>query len=134
MLKTILVTITCATLLAVPAEAKHKHHRRHATGNISSVSGVHFVRGRLICAINVNNWLRAHGFSPTHSAAAKSFLRYLHVSPSQVRFGDVRFNYRKGGGHVMVALGGGRCLNPSARRQTWVVKACPVGGVYVRAS
>jgi hypothetical protein len=109
-----------------------KHHgKRTYAGNIGGV-GVRFVRGRLICAINVSNWLRAHGFHSPSTRSSKAFLKYAKVARANVRYGDIHFNYRKGGGHVMIALGGGKCLNPSSKRQTWVVKQCPAGGTYVR--
>ena len=121
---------------------RHKHSLRHkqtarravsrtVAGNIGGHS-VRFVRGRLICAINVSNWLRAHGFRSPESRSSKAFLKYAKVAASNVRYGDIHFNYRKGGGHVMIALGNGQCLNPSSRKQSWVVKACPAGGTFVR--
>ena len=121
---------------------RHKHSARDKqtsrrasvrtmAGNIGGHS-VRFVRGRLICAINVSNWLRAHGFHSPESRSSKAFLKYARVAASNVRYGDIHFNYRKGGGHVMIALGNGQCLNPSSRRQTWVVKTCPAGGTFVR--
>ncbi|WP_196504031.1 hypothetical protein [Aestuariivirga litoralis] len=131
-LKGLCMGLLATALLAPVAEAKHRHHARHTVaGNISGI-GVRFVRGRLICAVNVSRWLAAHGFRSPHSASSKAFLRYARVARAQVRYGDVRFNFRKGGGHVMVALGGGKCLNPSSRHQGWVTKQCPPGGIYVR--
>ena len=117
MRKTLRATAICLALITLPADAK-----------------THFIRGRLVCAINVNKWLAAHGFRPTRSALAASFLRYRRVAPAHMRFGDVRFNYREGGGHVMIVLAKGQCLNPSTKRQAWVDKLCPAGGIYVRAS
>ena len=104
---------------------------RTVAGNIGGHS-VRFVRGRLICAINVSNWLRAHGFHSPETKSSKAFLKYAKVAASNVRYGDIHFNYRKGGGHVMIALGNGQCLNPSSKHQTWVVKSCPAGGTFVR--
>jgi len=101
-------------------------------GNIGGVAGVRFTRGRLICAINVSRWLAAHGFHSPMSPSSRAFLRYAHVARANVRYGDIRFNYRRGGGHVMIALGNGLCLNPSSRAQTWVKKTCPAGGTFVR--
>jgi hypothetical protein len=123
------------------ARARGAHVRNHVTGRrmkTQTVAGnigghsVRFVHGRLICAINVSNWLRAHGFHSPESRSSKAFLKYARVAASNVRYGDIHFNYRKGGGHVMIALGNGQCLNPSSKRQAWVVKACPVGGTFVR--
>lgn len=111
----------------------HSKFRRQKTvaGNIGG-HNVRFVQGRLICAINVSNWLRAHGFHSPQTRSSKAFLKYAKVAAANVHYGDVRFNYRKGGGHVMIALGNGRCLNPSSGHQTWVVKVCPAGGTYLR--
>ena len=118
----------------------HLVHKRHhvirpavqtVAGDISG-HGVRFVRGRLICAINVSNWLRAHGFHSPASRSSKAFLKFAKVAAANARYGDIHFNYRKGGGHVMIALGNGRCLNPSASRQSWVNRACPAGGLFVR--
>jgi hypothetical protein len=91
-----------------------------------------FVRGRLICATNVSRWLADHGFRSPHSASSRDFLKYRRVSRAAVKYGDVRFNFRKRGGHVQIAMGGGMCLNPSSRQQKWVVKPCPTGGIYIR--
>jgi hypothetical protein len=143
------VALTCGS-----AEAHGHHHKRHPhhfrhhartshqkvfyhqkpsqLGNISSVGGVRFVRGRLICALNVSRWLQAHGFRSPMSPSSKTFLNYAPVARANVHYGDVHFNYRRGGGHVMIALGNGLCLNPSSRRQAWVTKACPTGGTFVR--
>jgi hypothetical protein len=126
----------CGIAGAAEARPRHRHHRHHVhtvAGNIGGTS-VRFVRGRLICAINVSRWLRAHGFRSPNSASSKAFLRYAKVARANVRYGDIRFNYRKGGGHVMIALGNGKCLNPSSRHQNWVVKSCPAGGIYLRTS
>jgi hypothetical protein len=93
-----------------------------------------FVRGRLICATNVSRWLVDHGFRSPHSASSRDFLKYRRVTRSQARFGTVRFNPRRNGGHVMVVLdrSAHKCLNPSSRQQKWVVKPCPTGGIYIR--
>lgn len=81
-------------------------HVQIVTGNIGW-HGVRFVRGRLICAINVSNWLRAHGFRSPDTRPSKIFLKDAKVAASNVRYGNIHFNYRKGGGHVMMALGKG---------------------------
>lgn len=94
-----------------------------------------FVRGRLVCAVNTGRWLALNGFRHTASWSSKSYLEFRRVSRAAARFGDVRFNFRKGGGHVQPVIGWrGRvlwCQNPSSRRG-WVRKACPAGGVFVR--
>lgn len=94
-----------------------------------------FIRGRLICAVNTGRWLQHNGLRSTGSWSSKSYLSFTRVSRSTARFGDVRFNFRKGGGHVQPVLGwrGGTlwCQNPSSRRG-WVTKPCPPGGIYVR--
>lgn len=94
-----------------------------------------FVHGRLICAVNTGRWLAHNGFRHTSSWSSKSYLTFQRVSRSAARFGDVRFNYRKRGGHVQPVMGwrGGKlwCQNPSSRRG-WVARPCPAGGVFVR--
>jgi len=109
------------------------HHRRHGSGrHVTDGSG--FIRGHNICALNVSKWLREHG-KKISTASSKAFLSFVKVAKTSVHYGDVRFNYRRGGGHVQVVLGwsGGSlwCLNPSSRHQTWVKKTCPVGGTYL---
>lgn len=83
-----------------------------------------FVRGRLVCAINVNRELRARGYRGTGSALAMSFRHYGVASSGQP--GDVAIFSRRGGGHVAIVYGydskGQRLyLNPSTRRQAWQV-------------
>jgi hypothetical protein len=83
-----------------------------------------FIRGRLICARNINAELAARGIRGTGSAMAKSFLHWGRPSSGQV--GDVAVFNRRGGGHVAIVAGFGPngerlYLNPSARRQAWQV-------------
>lgn len=117
-----------AALLVAPA-----FHRSALPGTPA------FVHGSLVCQINTNRWLRANGYNDTGSPAARSVLRWRHVSRENAAFGDVHFNWRKGrpgAGHSQIVAGrrGGRlmCLNPSAARQAWVLKTCPAGGIFVR--
>jgi len=142
-MKQLLNASLCACLLICPlheaqAAHRHPHHRHHAQREAGNISGipVTFVRGRLVCAINVSRWLNAHGFASPMSWSSQAIRHYRRVPREQVQFGDVRFNWRRGGGHNMVALGwvNGRliCRNPSSRHQTWVDKACPPGGEFYR--
>lgn len=86
-----------------------------------------FVRGRLICAVNVNAALAERGIQGTRSALAKSFLRW--GKPSRPVPGAVTvFNRGRSGksGHVAIvhhvkSNGTVIYLNPSSRRQAWVV-------------
>lgn len=94
----------------------------YALGRISSSNG--FIRGRLICAVNVNAELARRGIRGTGSAAARSFLGW--GTPSNGQVGDVAVFSRRGGGHVAIVAGRdeyGRILylNPSSRRQAWQV-------------
>jgi hypothetical protein len=74
-----------------------------------------FIFGRLKCAANVNAWLRLHGKRGTSSASSRSFLSFPRVGTP--RPGDIRFNYRPGGGgHAAVYAGQGMCLNPSQNK------------------
>lgn len=81
-----------------------------------------FVRGRLVCAVNVNRYLASRGIAGTGSGLALSFLRWGR--PSGPVPGAVQVQRRRGGGHVKIVLGDGMCLNPSARAQDWRVVPC----------
>lgn len=85
-----------------------------------------FVRGRLVCAINVGRLLEAKGVEPPRSALAMSFLAWGR--PSAIRPGAVQVERRRGGGHVRVVShhdgNGWQCINPSARHQDWVLTPC----------
>lgn len=84
-----------------------------------------FVRGRLICAINVVRELRARGYNPPNTARARDFLNY--GSHSNGSPGDVAIFARgRRGGHVAIVAGYGPngerlYLNPSSRRQAWQI-------------
>lgn len=83
---------------------------------------VRFVRGRLICAINVNAALAERGIRGTGSALAKSFLAWGRASGPVP--GAVAVYHRRGGGHVAIVShidqrGRVWVWNPSARRQAW---------------
>lgn len=84
-----------------------------------------FIRGRMICARNVNAELAARGIRGTGTAWAKDFLTWGHRGSGQV--GDVAvFNRGRRGGHVAIVVGFGRngerlYLNPSSRRQAWKI-------------
>ncbi len=84
-----------------------------------------FVRGRLICAINVVRELRARGYNPPNTARAKDLLHYGSASSGNP--GDVAiFSRGKRGGHAAIVAGFGPngerlYLNPSSRRQAWQI-------------
>jgi hypothetical protein len=82
-----------------------------------------FVRGRLVCAVNVNRYLARMGKTPTGSAAAKSFIGHGRKADRYTP-GAVQVSLRKGGGHAEIVAGGGRCWNPSASGQRWVLVPC----------
>ena len=94
---------------ASPAEAKtwhkahHSHHvkHKHHYGRRVAVDGRGFVRGRLICAINTSRELRQAGKRVPLTWSSRDFLRIGHrISKAEARRYDIRFNYRRGGGHV----------------------------------
>jgi hypothetical protein len=83
-----------------------------------------FIRGRLVCARNVEAALAARGIKGTGSALAKSYLAWGRASgpvPGAVAI----FHRGRRGGHVAIvhSVVNGRViyLNPSARRQAWVI-------------
>lgn len=83
-----------------------------------------FIRGRLICAVNVNAALAARGIQGTGSRLAKSFLSWGR--PSGPTPGAVAVFDRGRGGHVAIVHsvrpnGEVIYLNPSSRRQAWQV-------------
>lgn len=83
-----------------------------------------FIRGRLICAVNVNAALAANGIKGTGSAMARSFHTWGQRSGPVP--GAVAIFSRRGGGHVAIVdsvRSDGTVIykNPSARRQQWVV-------------
>ena len=82
-----------------------------------------FIHGSLVCALNVNRFLRKIGRHGTKAASSFSFLKYQHTSAPHA--GDVVFNSRgKRQGHVQIYDGNGKCWNPSSRKQRWVYQAC----------
>lgn len=84
-----------------------------------------FIRGRLICAANVNAALAARGIRGTGSRFAKSFLSWGR--PSGPTPGAVAvFSRGRRGGHVAIVHsvrpnGEVIYLNPSSRRQAWEI-------------
>lgn len=87
-------------------------------------SAARFIRGRLVCARNVNAFLAARGIRGTGSAYAKSFLPWGRASGPVP--GAVAVFNRRGGGHVAIVDsvrpdGTVIYLNPSSRRQAWQV-------------
>ncbi len=84
-----------------------------------------FIRGRLICAANVGQELARRGIKGTGSRLAKSYLGWGRASPP-VPGAVAVFNRGGRGGHVAIVHsvrpdGTVIYLNPSARRQAWVV-------------
>lgn len=84
----------------------------------------HFIRGRLICAANVGQELARRGIKGTGSRLAKSYLSWGRSSGPQP--GAVAVFSRGRGGHVAIVHsvkpnGEVIYLNPSARRQAWVI-------------
>lgn len=103
----------------------------HAAGlpeNLGStrprVVGGHFIRGRLTCAANVGAELARRGIRGTGSRLAKSYLTWGRASGPVP--GAVAVFGRLGGGHTAIVhsvTSSGRViyLNPSSRRQAWVI-------------
>lgn len=84
-----------------------------------------FIRGRLVCARNVNAALAARGIKGTGSALAKSFLPW-GVASGPVPGAVAVFSRGRRGGHVAIVDsvrpdGTVIYLNPSSRRQAWQV-------------
>lgn len=89
-----------------------------------------FVRGQLVCAVNVNRFLRKIGKRGTGSPSSLSFLQFRRTA-NPMR-GDVVFNYRgKRQGHVQVYDGGGKCWNPS-QRHGWILRPCNATWARIR--
>jgi hypothetical protein len=83
-----------------------------------------FVRGRLICAVNVGRALQARGIRGTGSALAKSYLHWGRSSGPTP--GAVAVFSRGRGGHVAIVHsvrpdGTVIYLNPSSSRQAWTI-------------
>jgi hypothetical protein len=85
-----------------------------------------FIRGRLVCAANVNRLLEHRGKKGTGSNLAHSFAQWGR--PSKIQPGAIQLEKRRNGGHVKVVShhDGERwiCLNPSARSQAWKFTNC----------
>jgi hypothetical protein len=84
-----------------------------------------FVRGRLICAVNVGSALAERGIKGTGSRLAKSYLRWGRKS-GPVPGAVAVFNRGRHGGHVALVHSVKRdgtviYLNPSASKQRWVI-------------
>lgn len=117
-------------LLEQQAPTKEAGKNRRASRNhVTRANVPPFIRGRLVCARNVNAALAQRGIQGTGSALAFSFLRWGR--PSGPQPGAVRVSARRGGGHVMIVShqedGKWLCLNPSTRRQQWQVVPCNSG-------
>lgn len=91
----------------------------------STTAGARFIRGRLVCALNVGAELARRGIRGTGSALAKSYLSWGRASgpaPGAVAV----FGRGRRGGHVAIVHsvrpdGTVIYLNPSSRRQAWQV-------------
>ena len=91
----------------------------------SAADGARFIRGRLVCALNVGAELARRGIRGTGSALAKSYLAWGRASgpaPGAVAV----FGRGRRGGHVAIVHsvrpdGTVIYLNPSSRRQAWQV-------------
>jgi hypothetical protein len=117
------------------AKAKAKRSRRAPAPPLTLARGFRrevaqafgqpaFVRGRLICAVNVGRALQARGIKGTGSALAKSYLHWGR--PSGPTPGAVAVFSRGRGGHVAIvqsvrADGTVIYLNPSSSRQAWTI-------------
>jgi len=93
------------------------------TREVRTAAG-HFIRGRLICAANVGAELARRGIKGTGSRLAKSYLSWGHASLPVP--GAVAVFSRGRGGHVAIVHsvrpdGTVIYLNPSSRRQAWVI-------------
>lgn len=81
----------------------------------------HYIRGSLVCAVNVNAELARRGIKGTGSALARSFLSWGRASGPVP--GAVAVYGRGGGGHVaIVSRVEGNTVyvwNPSSRRRAW---------------
>lgn len=112
-----------------PAQKEAVINRRVRTNSARSINAPPFIRGRLVCARNVNAALAQRGIKGTGSALAFSFLRWGRSAGPQP--GAVRVSARRGGGHVMIVShledGEWICLNPSSRRQQWQLVPCNRG-------
>lgn len=88
------------------------------------VVGGPFIRGRLICAANVGAELARRGIRGTGSRLAMSYRNWGRASGPVP--GAVAVFGRRGGGHVAIVHsvrpnGQVIYLNPSSRRQAWVI-------------
>lgn len=98
---------------------------RSLLSGIADSPPVRFIRGRLVCARNVNAALAARGIRGTGSAAARSFLQWGSSSRHSPRQGDIAvFSRGRHGGHVAIVAGRnarGQLVywNPSSRGQRW---------------
>jgi hypothetical protein len=85
-----------------------------------------FVRGKLVCAKNINLFLKHIGKHGTNSNSAQSFLKLQRVSIP--RAGDVAVNRRPGGWHSQIVDGIKRgiamCWNPGSKIQKWAYQSC----------
>lgn len=98
--------------------------RREVGRAVETVRG-HFIRGRLVCAANVGQELARRGIKGTGSRLAKSYLSWGRASPP-VPGAVAVFNRGRKGGHVAIVHsvkpdGTVIYLNPSSRRQAWVI-------------
>lgn len=133
--------LACADPVMRPCEAQGITKKRKRDGHFRSNSATvriakPFIRGRLVCAKNVNAELARRGIQGTGSAQAKSFLRWGRASRPVP--GAVAVYARRGGGHVAIIsrIERGRVyvLNPSARLQRWVETVYPRAALAYRVA
>ncbi len=125
----LLVLFSLPLISQVEAKAKHK---KQPTAHVENFfewpkqqiqKAGKFIRGRLVCARNVNAELARRGIKGTGSRMAKSFLKWGRASrpvPGAVAV----YSRGKRGGHVAIVsrVVGNKVyvLNPSSRKQRWV--------------
>lgn len=120
-----LVPITTKNV-AVPSFGVPQITPTSIVSNYSYKAG-HFIRGRLICAVNVNAELARRGIRGTGSAKARSFLTWGTNAGGPVKGAVAVFSRGgRGNGHVAIVDHVGPdgtvyYLNPSSRRQAWQV-------------
>lgn len=89
--------------------------------NAANARPAHYIRGSLVCAINVNAELERRGIKGSGSALARSFLQWGRASGPVP--GAVAVYGRGRGGHVaIVSRVEGNTVyvwNPSSRKRAW---------------
>ena len=119
-LATITVTVS-ATARPYGHHARNWNHHRVDRHHGALGKPARFIRGRLVCAVNVNAALARRGIRGTGSALARSFLHWGRATKAVP--GAVAVFGRRGGGHVAIVakVEKGRVWvwNPSSRSRGW---------------